>query len=151
MDEKTLDYLEQIKEMLAQEYTISHHSICNDTDIKNRFISAVKQCDRVDGVTGTIEILLEINRLVRENGFLYITNLKNAFPNRIFVQMVKLLEKQTNLLRITALLEPAFYYMEGSELIESVLIHDGIQMCVLGYTEDEMKLRLNHMIGRGDS
>ncbi len=40
--------------------------------------------------------------------------------------------------------------MEGSELIESVLIHDGIQMCVLGYTEDEMKLRLNHMIGRGD-
>ncbi|MBD5469022.1 MAG: hypothetical protein HDR21_12820 [Lachnospiraceae bacterium] len=151
MDEKTVDCLEQFKEMLAQEYTISHHSICNDPDIKNRFISAVKQSDRLDEFTGTIEILLEINRLVRENGFLYITNLKNAFQNRIFGQMVKLLEKQTNLLRITALLEPAFYYMEGSELIESVLIHDGIQMCVLGYTEDEMRLRLNHMIGRGDS
>lgn len=148
MDEITLDYLEQIKDMLAQEYTISYHSICRDPDIKNRFVAAVKQYERLEEFIGTIEILLKINRLVRENGFLYIVNLKDAIKNKIFSCMAELLEKRTNLLRITALLEPAFYYMKDSELIESVLIHDGIQMCVLGYTEDEMKLRLNLMIGR---
>lgn len=148
MDEKMLDCLGQIKDMLAQEYTISRHSICRDPDIKNQFVAAVKQCERLNEFSGTMEILLEINQLVRENGFLHIAKLKNAFKNKIFRYMAELLEKHTNLLRITALLEPAFYYMKDSELIESVLIHDGIQMCILGYTEDEMKLRLNLMIGR---
>lgn len=148
MDEKISDCLEQIKEMMAQEYTISKHSVLNDSYVKKQFISYVKQKDRSDEFDETIERLLEINRAIRANGFLYIAKLKDRFHNGIFTRMADLIEQRTNLMRITALLTPAFYYMDGSELIENVLIHDGIQMCVLGYTEDEMKLLLHNMLGK---
>lgn len=151
MDKEIWNCLEQIKDMMAQEYTISHHSVLNDSYIKNQFILSVKQNDRLDEFDETIERLLEINRSIRANGFLYITKLKDKLQNKIFLHMADLLEKRTNLIRITALLKPAFYYMEDLELIESVLIHDGIQMCILGYTEDEMKLLLNNMIGKSCS
>lgn len=147
MEEKILDSLEQIKEMMAQEYTISKHSILNDSYIKDQFILAVKENSRLNEFDVTIQILLEINQAIRQNGFLYIAKLKHKLNNVIFMHMASLLEKCTNLLRITALLQPAFYYMKDSELIESVLIHDGVQMCVLGYTDDEMKILLNNMLG----
>lgn len=65
MDKEIWNCLEQIKDMMAQEYTISHHSILSDSYIKNQFILSVKQNDRLDEFDETIKRLLEINRSIR--------------------------------------------------------------------------------------
>lgn len=139
--------LEQIKEMMAQEYTILHHSVLTDTYIKDRFILAVRQTGSRAAFEKLVDLLLECNEAVRKNGFFHYQVLKERLDNRVFHIMADLLCRSTGLLKIKALLTPTFWYLSGDELIESVLIHDAVQMTVLGHTNEEMKLALCGMIG----
>lgn len=147
IDMEQINHLEQIKEMMAQEYTILHHSVLTDTYIKDRFILAVGQENNKAAFEKLIDLLLGFNEEIRKNGFLHYAVLKDKLDNKVFHAMADLLCHSTNLLKIKALLTPAFWYLNGSELVENVLIHDAVQMTVLGYTKEEMKLELYGMIG----
>ncbi len=146
MDENSLKSLEQIKEMLAQEYTISKHSVLANAVIKDRFIYAVRQHNDLGKFEEIIKSIMKINEEIRREGFLHIADLKDEIQNKIYHNIAELLAASTNLMRITALLESSFYYLPVDELIESVLIHDGLIMCVLGHTNNEISIRLHSMI-----
>lgn len=143
-----INNLEQIREMLAQEYTILHHSVLTDIYIKDRFILAVGQENNKAVFEKLIDLLLGFNEEIRKNGFLHYAVLKDKLNNKVFHAMADLLCHSTNLLKIKALLTPRFWYLSGNELVENVLIHDAVQMTVLGYTNEEMKLELYGMIGK---
>ena len=148
IDMESINHLEQIKEMMAQEYTILHHSVLTDAYIKERFILAVGQENNKAVFEKLIDLLLGFNEEIRKNGFLHYAVLKDKLDSKVFHTMADLLCHSTNLLKIKALLTPAFWYLNGSELVESVLIHDAVQMSVLGYTTEEMRLALYGMIGK---
>lgn len=149
MDMEQMSHLEQIKEMMSQEDTILHHSVLTDIYIKDRFILAVRQENDKAVFEKLIGLLLEFNEEVRKNGFLHYAVLKDKLDNKVFHTMADLLCRSTNLLKIKALVTPAFWYLSGNELVENVLVHDAVQMTVLGYTKEEMKLYLYGMIGLG--
>lgn len=147
IDMEQMNHLEQMKEMMAQEYTILHHSVLTDQYVKDRFVSAVTQAGDRAEFEKLIDLLLEFNEAIRKNGFFHYLVLKDKLDNKVFHTMADLLCQSTNLLKIKALLTPTFWFLSGDELVQSVLIHDAVQMTVLGHTNEEMKLALCGMIG----
>jgi hypothetical protein len=137
-----------IREMLAQDMTISHYSILRDETVRQAYIQAVNDSAAVGVIREkTVPLLIEANAQIRSEGFLSIVKMRGKTDNAVFDSMAQLLGRPTDLARLTSMMKPAFYFFKQEALIENVLIHDGLLMSVLGYGPEELEFTLCNMLG----